>query len=120
MLVVDDEPNIRSAVRRWFEAHGYEVEVADDGDVALELCNANRYDVVTLDLEMPRLSGREVLAHLHENMPALPVIIFTGYYSGPADPSLDGAAKILLKPLSLHELEREVREVVDEQVVGGC
>jgi DNA-binding response OmpR family regulator len=79
ILVVDDEEAMRSVVRESLRLQGYEVDEADDGDSALSLLKAHRYDLMTLDLKMPRVDGLAVL----EQMQVLPdrpdVIMVSGY-----------------------------------------
>ncbi|HOJ32513.1 MAG TPA: response regulator [Candidatus Hydrogenedentes bacterium] len=113
ILIVDDEENIRFALKRWFEWNGYEVDVADDGDVAVEKCRSSAYDVVTLDIEMPRMNGKHALKVIRECRPETKVIVLTGYSEELTDPALQGAQKIMIKPVSLTVLEKEVRELIE-------
>jgi two-component system NtrC family sensor kinase len=69
VLVVDDEPHILHYMRATLEAWGHAVEVADDGDVALERAAAEPFDVVITDLRMPRLGGREFYEELQRRAP---------------------------------------------------
>jgi two-component system NtrC family sensor kinase len=69
VLVVDDEPHILHYMRATLEAWGHAVEVADDGDVALERAAAESFDVVITDLRMPRLGGREFYEELQRRAP---------------------------------------------------
>ncbi len=113
MLVVDDEENIRTALERWFEASGYEVDSAADGADAVRKCATQEYDVVTMDLEMPRMNGVEAIAAIRNLRPTVPILVLTGFL-GRADEALkNGATKILAKPLSLRRLEEEVRALLD-------
>ncbi len=112
VIVVDDEENIRFALKRWFEANGFDVDLAEDGAVAMEKCAEQEYDVMTLDLEMPRMNGRDTIAAMQRLRPELPIIVLTGYFDKSLDQSLQGVAKVLVKPLSLHVLEAEVRKVI--------
>ncbi len=57
LLVVDDEPKIREIIREYAEFAGYEVEEAEDGMVALGLCKLNDYDLIVMDIMMPKLDG---------------------------------------------------------------
>ena len=57
LLVVDDEPKIREVIREYAEFNGYEVEEAADGMSAVGLCKLNHYDLVILDIMMPKLDG---------------------------------------------------------------
>lgn len=61
ILVVEDEPTIRDAIARWLTLRGFRVETAEDGQMAVDMCREHRYDLVTMDLEMPRLSGHEAI-----------------------------------------------------------
>ncbi len=57
LLIVDDEPKIREVIREYAEFNGYEVEEAGDGMSAVGLCKLNHYDLVILDIMMPKLDG---------------------------------------------------------------
>ena len=57
LLVVDDEPKIREIIREYAEFAGYEVDEAEDGMVALGLCKLNDYDLIVMDIMMPKLDG---------------------------------------------------------------
>ncbi|HET8624163.1 MAG TPA: ATP-binding protein [Gemmatimonadales bacterium] len=69
VLVVDDEPHILHYMRATLEAWGHVVEIAEDGDVALERATAEQFDVVITDLRMPRLGGREFYEALRRRSP---------------------------------------------------
>ena len=78
ILVVEDEPDIRLNLTTMLEAHGYEVDDAGDGEVALKLLESERFDMMVLDLMMPNVDGYEVLQRMSaEVREALPVIILT-------------------------------------------
>jgi len=57
LLIVDDEPKIRDIIREYAEFEGYEVDEAEDGMVALGLCKLNDYDLIIMDIMMPKLDG---------------------------------------------------------------
>jgi two-component system alkaline phosphatase synthesis response regulator PhoP len=92
-------------MQEWFEKRGFEVDVAEDGVEAVEKCQRNEYDIVALDLEMPRLNGVEALEQIKMSHPNLPVAIVTGYMDRFTGYSLNQAAQIFLKPISMHDLE---------------
>jgi adenylate cyclase len=79
LLVVDDEPNNRDLLSRRLERKGYRVQTAEDGLVALRMIEAERFDMVLLDVMMPRMSGFEVLDVLRRDRSRteLPVILVT-------------------------------------------
>ncbi|MCO5165523.1 MAG: PAS domain-containing protein [Planctomycetes bacterium] len=114
VLLADDEPAIRRAVRRLLEGFGFEVLVARDGEEALAVFERARAQVraVVLDLTMPRLSGREVLQRLRALDPDVPVVITTGYGTeGLAEEP--GVAAVLSKPYQPADLARTLRRVID-------
>jgi diguanylate cyclase (GGDEF)-like protein/PAS domain S-box-containing protein len=84
LLVVDDNESNRDALSRRLKLKGYTVSVAASGYEALELAATDAYDLVLLDVEMPGLSGLEVLARLRETRSAteLPIIMFTARSEG--------------------------------------
>lgn len=79
ILVVDDELGIREGCRRALTPHGFEVEVAENGPVALRKLREGRFDVLLLDVMMPGMSGLEVLRQVRQLDPDLICIIITGY-----------------------------------------
>jgi CheY-like chemotaxis protein len=81
VLVVDDEPAVRTLMRRTLERRGFSVLTAGDGVEALEVFGSQRERIVlvVLDLTMPKLSGHEALERLLAMQPGLPTILTSGY-----------------------------------------
>lgn len=81
VLIVDDDAVVRSITSRVLEAEGVEVLLAADGLEGLEVFrdHAARIGIVLLDLDLPRMSGEEVLEIMHEIQPEVPVLISSGY-----------------------------------------
>ena len=77
LLVVDDEPRIRTVLNRSLSAQGYTVCEASDGQAALNQIDARDVDMTLLDLAMPRRSGLDVLRVLKERESSPPVIVLT-------------------------------------------
>jgi len=108
ILVVDDDVTIRTMFSRALAKLG-EVEVAPGGEEALQALDAKKFDVVTLDLAMPRVDGFAVLARLGETDAknhATPVVVIT---ANPQDQAMSksfhaGAVLFLTKPVSLIQL----------------
>jgi two-component system response regulator AtoC len=114
ILIVEDEENIRTALRRWFVMRGFDADEAGDGLEAIELCRQNRYDIITMDLEMPRMSGTEAIPLIRQTHPVVPIVILTGYVHEARELAQTGAARILTKPTPLRELEKAVLELVSK------
>lgn len=79
VLIIDDDPIITTAYGRLFREHGFEVEVAGDGEQGLAALKAHRPDVALLDLSMPKVNGIEWLNKVREDerFKNLPVVVFT-------------------------------------------
>lgn len=77
MLCVDDDIELRSNLSAQFTDEDFLVDVAEDGDIALEMIENNQYDIVLLDLKMPRMDGMAVLRELKKSLKAPHVIMLT-------------------------------------------
>jgi PAS domain S-box-containing protein len=115
VLLVEDEPMVRSLGRKMLEQLGYTVITADDGEQALEVFRVRRkeIDLVILDMTMPRKSGDEVLAELNRIAPELPVILCSGYTEADISARVgNGQARAFLhKPYDLAALHKVLREI---------
>lgn len=79
ILVVDDEPNIRDVLSKTLALAEYDVDVAANGETALEQLRARTYDLLITDLKMPGVDGLAVIREVRRSNPSMPVIIVTGY-----------------------------------------
>src|SRR5207253_6466239 len=106
ILVVEDEPRILAFLRRGLEAQGFVVDAAGDGATGLRRARERRYDLVVLDLLLPRLDGLSVLRELAERAPDVPVLILSARSDLQAKlRSFElGARDYVAKPFSLDEL----------------
>ncbi len=115
ILVVDDERSIRRTLREILEYEGYAVEEAADGDEALEKLREGRYDLVLLDIKMPRRDGMEVLRTLAAEQPELPVVMISGH--GTIETAVEatrlGAFDFIEKPPDLNRLLLTVRNALE-------
>lgn len=114
VLVVDDEPALRESLRRGLVSGGWVVETAPDGEVALEVVDGGDFDVVVLDIMMPRRSGYEVVREMRRRENWTPVLMLTakdGEYDE-ADAFDLGADDYLVKPFSFVVLEARLRALV--------
>ena len=113
VLVVEDETSLADALDRGLTQLGYDVEVAADGVEALEKAGAAPYDVVCLDLNLPRLDGIEVCRRLRADRFSGGIIMLTAR-SGIRErvAGLDeGADDYLVKPFAFSELAARIRAV---------
>jgi two-component system KDP operon response regulator KdpE len=113
ILVVDDEPQIRRALRTALTGHGYEVEVAATGEEALTLLPSWQPDALVLDLVMPGIDGTEVLRQTR-TWSGLPVIVLSARgQERDKVQALDlGADDYLTKPFGMDELLARVRAIL--------
>src|ERR1700754_4020864 len=115
ILVDDDERAVREALRRALELQGYEVDLAEDGEVALERLEANgQPDAIVLDILMPGIDGLEVCRRIRRTGSAVPVLMLTARDAvGARVEGLDaGADDYLVKPFALEELLARVRALL--------
>jgi len=115
ILVVDDEDFIRDALSRFLILRGFEVDQARDGLEAVQKCSEQDYDLVTMDLEMPNLGGREAIERIRRVHRTLPIVVLTGFtqlLDGKRFPDISG---LLTKPVSLWKIEAEIRKHIPTQ-----
>ena len=122
VLIVDDEPGIRFALKRWFERQKWEVHEAPDGREALLLIERETadaaFDLIVTDLHLPGLSGEELLQSLASTRPALAahVILTTGdaVQDAPRDSILATHPHVLQKPFDLGTLRGAIDRVLGQ------
>jgi DNA-binding response OmpR family regulator len=116
VLVVEDETDLADAIARGLRREGYAVDVAYDGDEAVDKAGVNDYDVVCLDLNLPRLDGIEVVRRLRADDRGQPtrVLMLTARDSTrDRITGLDeGADDYLVKPFDFDELKARVRALL--------
>jgi len=119
VLVVDDEPDIALIVRVTLESDGHEVEIAADGESALDMVDEGAYDAVLLDVTMPGMDGFEVLTALKSDpeptVSSIPVIMLTAR-TGDMDRirgGIEGALYYLTKPFSGADLKDHLKKALE-------
>ena len=112
VLVADDEKNLRELIVRELTRRGHEAEGVEDGQAALERLAESTYDVVVLDMKMPRKAGIEVLRELAGAPEAPQVIVMTGFQdvATAVEAMKLGAYDYLSKPTRIEELDVLVRK----------
>jgi DNA-binding response OmpR family regulator len=117
VLVVEDEPDLADAVARGLRREVYAVDVAYDGDEALDKATVNTYDVICLDLNLPGVDGIEVVRRIRadqERQPPPRVLMLTAR-DGTADRVVgldEGADDYLVKPFEFDELTARLRALL--------
>jgi DNA-binding NtrC family response regulator len=116
VLAVDDEQNIRRLIRNEFSLEGYKVTTAKTGEEGLSLIGHKSFDVVLLDIKLPKLNGIEVLRKIKERSSTTEVIMITGY--GDIQSAVDalklGARDYVTKPFKLDDLLTLVKKAVSD------
>ena len=120
LLIVDDEAGIREVVREYALMSGYEVDEADNGEDALDMVAANRYDCIVLDIMMPKMDGFSACKQI-KSMCSTPVIMLSarqqeydklfGFELGVDD--------YVVKPFSPKELMARIKVVIERSQKGS-
>jgi DNA-binding NtrC family response regulator len=114
VLIVDDDPNVRKSLERLVAALGYETKSASSAEQADHWLSAERFDVMLLDIELPRMKGVEFLSWALERDGELAVLMLTGL----DDPDLaiecmeKGARTYLVKPIETEFLRLALRDAL--------
>ncbi|MBL8934748.1 MAG: sigma-54-dependent Fis family transcriptional regulator [Archangium sp.] len=117
VLVVDDEANLRKVLAAMLRKDGYEVAIAENGEVAQAEFEKNGADVVITDMVMPKVGGLELLKAVHATRPDVPVIIITAH--GTVDSAVEaiklGAFDYITKPFEQSEIKAVVAKAARTQ-----
>lgn len=114
ILVIEDDESISLGLRMNLEAEGYQVEVAEDGQAGLDLARARRFDLLILDVMLPKLNGLEVLRGLRGDGSTVPIIVLSAR-GAEMDKVVGlelGAEDYITKPFGLAELLARVKAVL--------
>ena len=114
VLVVEDEPKIRDGLRDFLEFHDFDVAVAEDGLAAERLAAQRTYDLILLDLMLPKISGEQLCTKWRQSGLTTPILMLTAKgqeYEKIAGLNL-GADDYITKPFSLEELLARIRAVL--------
>ena len=114
LLIIEDELAMRSALTEALSSEGYHVRAADNGEAGLELACTESFDLILLDVMMPKLDGYEVCRTLRKRGKQSPILMLTA--KGQVDDRVQGldcgADDYLVKPFSLRELLARVRALL--------
>lgn len=111
ILVVEDEPKLASFVKKGLEEQSCEVDVAYDGQLGRNMALSNSYDVIVMDVNLPKMNGFDVVQSLRQERVSTPVLMLTAM--GSVDDKLtgfeSGADDYLVKPFEFRELMARLR-----------
>jgi len=114
LLIIEDEPLIRSSLAEFLEQEGFTVQTAANGATGLQLADKTAFDLVLTDIQMPGMDGVEVLERIQQRNPETFVILVTAY--GTVETAVEafkrGAQDYLLKPLRFDEVVAKVRQLL--------
>jgi DNA-binding NtrC family response regulator len=119
VLIVDDEEEFSQALAERMRMRGLSVEIAGNGQEALEKVESGVFDAIVLDMVMPGMDGMETLKKLKEKKPEFQVILLTGHAS--LDKGVEsikmGAMDFLEKPADLESLTKKIKEARAKRLV---
>ncbi len=113
ILIVDDEENIRFLYKEELEDEGYTVELAKNGEEALEKVDLFHPDLITLDIKMPGMDGIEVLKRIREQKRDLPIILCSAYGEYKQDLTTWASDAYVVKCADLTELKETIRKLLE-------
>lgn len=110
VLIVDDDEDVRSFLVSCMQSAGCDdVDTAGTGEEALARAVQNRYDLVTLDIKMPGVSGLDILSVIRGMMPWSVIAIVSGYTEDTSDVALESTDVVLSKPVRVEIMQELVR-----------
>jgi len=120
ILIVDDEPIVREALRDWLVDAGYQVQTAETGEQGLQILEDQEIGLVILDVRLPGKTGIRVLEEMKAMKPDVKAIIITAYASPQMrDEAMRlGALQYMTKPIAPDKLEKLVKKALSEASSG--
>jgi DNA-binding response OmpR family regulator len=114
ILVTEDEKDLADALAKGLERQGYAVDVAYDGEESLRLAEVNDYDLLILDLNLPKVDGMEVCQRLRDSGSSIGILMLTARsgFDSRVDGLDTGADDYLVKPFHFPELLARVRSIL--------
>ena len=114
LLIVEDENDVATALHRGLIQNGYSVDIAENGQTALELLAVNEYDLMILDLNLPDIDGLQICRITRNHQPALLILILTarGQLTDVVTGLDIGADDYLIKPFHLQEILARIRALL--------
>ncbi len=117
ILIVDDERNIRLTLKDILEDEGYQIQLADSGERALDVADKHQFDLVILDVKLPGIDGLTVLTELLKKQPGQDVLMISGH--GTIQTAVEalkiGAYDFCEKPLSMAKILAAAKNIKHKQ-----
>jgi CheY-like chemotaxis protein len=114
IMVVEDDESLRVLYQDVLEDEGYDVLTAGDGQEALDMLGHNKPDLLLLDIGLPGMDGREVLARLIKRHEGVKVIVLTSHLEYAGDPLCRAVDGFVYKSIDLGPLKQKVRQVLEK------
>jgi DNA-binding NtrC family response regulator len=114
ILVVDDDAIVIKSCTRILESEGFEVSTVSSTDEALEILGKHPFDLLLMDVKMPKHDGLFLIKEIKKDLPGLPIIVMSGYSTPEtvADVVRLGAARFIPKPFRPDELIKLIHQVL--------
>jgi len=117
IMIIEDDEEMRSLLKDFFEEEGFETDSVSNGVDALQMFSKDHFDLVITDIRMPGLTGLDILPRIRRLKPETPVIVMTAYGSDDVRRRAfeRGATTYLEKPIQLSKLRSVIREMVSRK-----
>jgi DNA-binding NtrC family response regulator len=121
ILVVDDEDIVLESCQAVFELEGFEALLVPSADKALDAMKNNDFDLLLVDVKMPKKDGMYLMRKIKEQWPDIPIIVMSGYYTTETiqEAIRMGAVTFIAKPFEPDELVKTVRQVIEKEERHG-
>jgi CheY-like chemotaxis protein len=123
VLIVDDNQEMLLTLKEGLDRYQdvFSVMIAGDGRIAMEKLRQHWISLIITDLKMPNINGLDLLAHIKEHYPEIPVVVITGYSTASIEEKLSqaGAAQFIEKPFQIKTLAELIKKMLHQQYDGG-
>ncbi|MDP8233121.1 MAG: response regulator [Candidatus Zophobacter franzmannii] len=116
ILIVEDDPLLSQVISEFLTGIGYECEIANDGETALEMFKPERHDLLLIDRVMPGIDGIEVMQRIKASNPETKIILMTGYptIDSAYTALFDGIMDYIIKPFRFNEIAVLIQKYLPE------
>ena len=121
ILVIDDEPVVLNSCRKVLQEDGFDVYLVPSADEALKAMKKEGYDLLLVDVKMPKHDGIYLMQKVKEKWPDVPIIVMSGYSTPDTitDGAKMGAEAFIAKPFTPDELLESIRQVIQKEEYHG-